>query len=735
MSHTVTGKIISEKYSNNKFTYTIEDKENSSKREYGYFTNGNINNRISPLFEITISYDTVERYGKKFNNIKTVEYGAVLKNTKNIEDLLIMQVKFTKGFTKKVIDKFGEDVMRVLIDEPELLKEIVHRGKDIELGKLKRFTEDMEKFRMYSYLSSLGIKSKYHEGIINLIGHDRNKLREIIYEMKMPFDMCDKAALSMGYEKNSPERIGAFNEMMMKNAMNKGQLYIDLEKIKPMCVEYEVNVKDCLEKMIKMGDYYTSKRIYEMEKYVERFCMKLMRKDVNNNYEYDDTAKNNLDPSQGKAIEMIMNNGISIVNGGAGTGKTYTVAKCVNEMLEKKVLVFILAPTGAAVERIRSENELKKVLDKMVFVSTIHSFLYSFMSGNNLKFASEIYDEIVVCIDEMSMVDLKLFYKLLSLLESFMKKIRMVLLGDYNQLPSIGGGKVLRDLIDVSIDYNIKFKNPNKWDSNKMKYISLQVNHRQSGKRIYENGENILRCENIEPDDEECIYVKISEINEVVPKMMEVLGKYKIDYSNSCIIAPTNRMVAKINNKLQEYYNPDGKEITDELRIGDKVMQTKNDKKKEVYNGSILLIDDVIGVGKDIPLKKAMKSNDETIKVKCEYYPNDNGMKGGLLRMYNAEELDKLRLAYSFTVHKSQGKGYDTVIVVIHSSMEWMLNKNILYTAVTRAKKRCIIIGDKEGLKKCKREMEERVTGLFKNVNVSDTKKSERNNEYKEKNM
>jgi len=728
MANKITGCIIHESFNNGKYSYTIVDRDNGQKGVYGYFCNGNLQNRLSTLYEVTITYNIVEKYGKTFYNIDTVNYGALLKNTKNLEDFLTRSVKFTKTFAKKVMDKFGDDTIRVLIEEPQLLESIIHRGKNVELEKVKKFTADMEKYKMYSYLSSLGIKSKYHERIINTVKYDKEELKRKIYEIKIPFGISDEIGMKMGYEKTDPNRIKAFNKMIIKKVMKRGDLYITKEEIEPECVKHNIPLKNVLGKMVKMNYYYTSEDVYKMEKFVEDICLQLATVDVHNDYEYDDVANNDLDPSQGKAIEMMMANAICIVNGGAGTGKTYTLANFANKILDKEVIVFVLAPTGAAVERIRTEKQLEKILDISVFVSTIHSFLMN----NNYKKYPEInksitrtlqdstnYDEIIICIDEMSMVDLKLFYKLLVLLKPYLKKVRLIILGDYNQLPSIGGGNVLRDMIDVSIDYNIKFNDFQKWKKesySKIKYICLQRNHRQLGKKIYENGKNILNGDDIVPDDKEIILIEKSDEIEARRAVIEIITKLNIDFKNSCVITPVNSYVDKLNIRLQKYYNENGEDLSDGFKINDKVMYLKNDKGKQIYNGSILLIKGVDGipVGQTLEDMKDWK----LVEFKCEYFPNDNGMINGIKKKYKHDDVENLKLAYSFTVHKSQGKGYDDVIIVIHSSMGHMLNKNSFYTALTRAKKRCIIISDKKGLEMCKRNMPERVTGLFKNSKV-----------------
>jgi len=717
MSYELTGYIKSEKYIEKygMYIYSIKNKKNDVVEDFTYFSEEGLNT----LYEVTIKYNIKDTEEKRYKTIKTIEYGNPIKDNTKIEDLLLRKIQLTKTFTNKIIEAYGEDTLKIILETPEELKKIKHRNIGKELEKINTFTKDQKGFKMSIYLTENGIGTKYHKSIISYYNGEIEELKGEIYEIcsscKVPFGICDKMALMNGYNKSDPKRIETFIYHIYKESNNKGKLYLSYLEIDEKCknsgLQKIINTKEVIEKLVKIGEYYTSKKMYEIEKTIEKTCEYLIKKPpiIKSNYEYDpediDERYKKDDPSQMKALEMVLKNSISIINGGAGTGKTYTIGNVVEEILNvknKEALIYILAPTGAAIERIKT-NE--KIANKRVNVRTIHSFLYLNKENEGPESLGKLinkYDELIICIDEMSMVDMKLFYKLIETINEYIEKTKLVILGDYNQLPSIRGGNLLSDM----------------YKSGKIKVETLKNNHRQRiGNKlngIYHNSQNILNGKDLVFDEKECIYVE-NTYKYTFENLKEVIKKYGISYENTCVITPKKKVgicVNIINQKLQKIYNKNEKNISPKhnLKVGDKVMQNVNNKKKDVYNGSIMMIEGVIPPTEKTPIEI----------VKCRYYSDDNNMEEinrkarYTMKMYEMKELDEIELAYSFTIHKSQGKGYDNVIIIIDASMKIMLNKKILYTAITRAKKRCIIIGSNEALELCKQEMTERITGLFK---------------------
>src|SRR3984885_10964164 len=395
------------------------------------------------------------------------------------------------------------------------------------------------------------------------------------------------------------------------------------------------------------------------------------------NIEFDkNTYAKNADKNQIDAISNAIRHSISIITGAPGTGKSYIINKIIKE-LHKHNKIYLLAPTGTAVERLRNENVNSKYNTE---IRTLQSFLYLHKKNikkeenkkeknkkeNNEQFMSiqelySNYNEFIIIIDEMSMVDLYLFYKFMNQISIIFDKIILILIGDKNQLPSIRGGNVLNDLII----------------SGQIKCTVLNKIYRQKKIVISNNAKLVLNGENIQPDDNNFIYIKTNTKKMMKINLFNVIKKYKINYENSSILIPLRKKgicVDKYNLILQNYYNPiDSHSIQNDknefqFRIGDKIMHGKNNKDKDIYNGSILFVESTINE-KSLP------------NIRCQYYQSETKQGNYRLIEYktNDEITDnKLNLSYATTIHKAQGKGYDTVVIIIHSSMTHCLYRNLL---------------------------------------------------------
>lgn len=566
------------------------------------------------------------------------------------------------------------------------------------------------------------------------------------FKCGVPFDICDKVALKHGYDHTDTNRIIAFLVYMYKESNHEGKLYLSQNNISDFssqCVQ--LSVKLLLKYLVQIDldgkMYYTLPEIYKKEKQIEKICNELRKHDHKISYaeefeNYMTYTTEDIDIYQYDTLQCAIGNNISIITGRPGTGKTYTIAQICSIVTQKKVLVYILAPTGAAVERIKSSTYIQQLSGQNFHIKTIHSFI----NLNNLpvgtygcdkckgygdpnrplcecvdqpiSLSKQGYEEIIFFIDEMSMVGLNLFHRFMSIIKNFVNRSRLILLGDPNQLPSIDGGNILKDMMTCS----------------KIKCMELRQQHRQISEDnvIVKNAERVLKGKDLVVDGVSVKFIEMTPDN-VYRTIIRTIKKEEIKFQNSAIITPQRQkgICSNVMNVyLQHYYNKSGEVIpkfklinnkvlkfpNDDdgaLRIGDKVVQLVNDWKRDIFNGSILTVDEVLEEG-----------------IRCKYYKDDNkvGSADFEFRGYHAEQIDNLSLAYAITIHKAQGKGYDNVVIVIHSSMKRMLNKNLLYTAITRAKSKCIIIGDKAGLDECKKEMPLRVTNLFKNQVVRENK-------------
>ena len=720
MAYTIKGKIINEKkLGNNVCKYLI--KSGNETESYTYFGKG-----ISNIYEIIITYDKQnnEKWGQQ-KIIKTVEYGEITMDEKIIKDLLINKIKITKTLTEKIINEHGTNSLNIIINEPKELKKIKHNKIEEQLKKIEEWKKDDIESKFNVYLTKYGIHTKHHSRIIKYYERDINELKEAMYDMytccEVPFDECDNAALKIGYARNNKARINAFIYMVYKKNNKNGILYLSKSDIKTMCQKYLIKSSEVIVLLVPVGlarvgldptsspqgvpinhdnkKYYTTKCYYKKEKKIEEICMILANKKPNIHVEYDNDeliVTTLTDTKQRMAVKIALENCISIVNGAPGTGKTYIIQHITKKICEKNVMVYILAPTGAAVEKIKSDKGIKNLTySNKIKIKTVHSFLgTNKLEDNNeksIKKINKVYDEFVFFIDEMSMVSLNLMYEFLKIIDNIKTKTKLILLGDYDQLPSIESGDILKDMIKCE----------------KIKCTTLTKNYRsEKCQSIIENAKLVLDGNEIKPDGKQLIYIE-TDLEHTFAKLKKIINKYEIDYKKSCILIPTRKNkigTIEANKRLQKIYNSNGEQMIDNYKKNDKVMQNKNDYERDVYNGSILLV--------------------ETIKdnvMECKYYEDDSDLSTDKYNIVKYEEnkLKELELAYAMTIHKAQGKGYDDVIVIVHSSMYSMaLNRNLLYTAITRAKQRCIIIGDKGGLDECKKKRPERVTNLFKNAEM-----------------
>lgn len=366
------------------------------------------------------------------------------------------------------------------------------------------------------------------------------------------------------------------------------------------------------------------------------------------------------DDTQIEAIKSFFKESMSLIIGGPGTGKT-TIIKAIvsiyNEYFFSNTLM-VLAPTGRAAKRVSEMNDVPS--------KTIHSLLKWDKETNSFSFNEDnpiLFDTLII--DEFSMVDNGLFAALLKA-STYVKKI--CLIGDANQLPSIRQGNLLEDLID----------------SNKFKVTNLKYNHRQkNGNDIISLANGIIE-DNIDFDSYNKDDVRFVDIN-TVDKMMIIKSissmlNNGLELNDIQLLSPMYRGeygIDSLNLLMQEAFNPiiinDNKHIRGLYRLNDKVLQLKNRPSDDVYNGDI---------GKLVEIDNDSNNLIVNYQDTLVYYPFD--------------DLSDLTLAYTLSVHKSQGSEYNTVFLIISKQHRHMLSKKLIYTAITRCKKHLIIIGDKD---------------------------------------
>ena len=671
-------------------------------------------------------------------------YGVQLKvlNYEIIEptDILDMERYLASGAikgigpstAKKIIKHFGEDTFRIIEEEPERLSEIkgITERKAISIAtqmserhELRNVVMFMQK---YGISNSMAIKlyDEYGSQIKSIILNNPYKLaREV---NGIGFKRADEIAAKTGVKLDSEFRIQCGIIHCLKEASTDGHTYLPREELIRSAYELlgvcesdierqldelkierqliEVKSEDRLN--IYLSEYYQIEKncavkLLTLTRYSDRISASELDSEIKSIESELDIELHDL---QREAVIKALSEGLFILTGGPGTGKTTTI-KSIISGLERRNLRFVLAaPTGRAAKRMSETTGYE--------ASTIHRLL---SIKHNPEERVDAYFEMnednpldvdAVIIDEASMVDILLF-------NSFLKAIspgcKLIIVGDSNQLPSVGPGQVLKDMLDSGVCPNVE-----------LKYIFRQSNesHIVTYAHMINNGEQIdfttkyedfflLKRDNYEEIRQALLYLiceKLPKHFNTSPMQIQVLTPMKKGALG----------VWELNRILQEYINPPSdKKVELEygeniFRVGDKVMQTKNNydmewnimstygisaqRGKGVFNGDIGIIDHI---------------NKPSRLIRITF---DDGREAE----YSYETLEELELAYAITIHKSQGSEYPVVIMPLLGGPRSLLYRNLLYTGVTRAKDCVVILGSENTVKemiRCENE-NRRYTGL-----------------------
>ncbi len=671
-------------------------------------------------------------------------YGVQLKvlNYEIIEptDILDMERYLASGAikgigpstAKKIIKHFGEDTFRIIEEEPERLSEIkgITERKAISIAtqmserhELRNVVMFMQK---YGISNSMAIKlyDEYGSQIKSIILNNPYKLaREV---NGIGFKRADEIAAKTGVKLDSEFRIQCGIIHCLKEASTDGHTYLPREELIRSAYELlgvcesdierqldelkierqliEVKSEDRLN--IYLSEYYQIEKncavkLLTLTRYSDRISASELDSEIKSIESELDIELHDL---QREAVIKALSEGLFILTGGPGTGKTTTI-KSIISGLERRNLRFVLAaPTGRAAKRMSETTGYE--------ASTIHRLL---SIKHNPEERADAYFEMnednpldvdAVIIDEASMVDIFLFN---SLLKAISPGCKLIIVGDSNQLPSVGPGQVLKDMLDSGVCPNVE-----------LKYIFRQSNesHIVTYAHMINNGEQIdfttkyedfflLKRDNYEEIRQALLYLiceKLPKHFNTSPMQIQVLTPMKKGALG----------VWELNRILQECINPPSdKKVELEygeniFRVGDKVMQTKNNydmewdimstygisaqRGKGVFNGDIGIIDHI---------------NKPSRLIRITF---DDGREAE----YSYETLEELELAYAITIHKSQGSEYPVVIMPLLGGPRSLLYRNLLYTGVTRAKDCVVILGSENTVKemiRCENE-NRRYTGL-----------------------
>lgn len=599
-----------------------------------------------------------------------------------------------KKTAELIYKKFGDESIDIVFNEPEKLLSIQGIGKK-KLEKIKESSLDARDSReALLYLQGLNISfnlsnkiyKAYGDNTISIVKTNPYKLYEDI--SGIGFVMADNIAINMQMESDSKFRISAAILYVLKNyaemsgscAIKKEDLLdktFDLIKVDKNKISEQISEDFFKSKIqiIKIGDdeFVYEKDIYKAEKSSAINLSRLQ----NEKYIFDIEINEDLDAfskEQEIAIREAFNNMLLVITGGPGTGKTTIIKAICNILYENGLKFNLAAPTGRAAKRMQESTDNSALTIHRLIGIKPESLIPEFNEENPLE-----CDYVIV--DEASMIDIKLMDKLLKALSS---NTALILVGDHNQLPSVGCGNVLKDILDTDIK-SVRLKKIFR----QAKESNIVVNAHRINDGLYPilNQKNKdfffidSNSQNFEKDLLDLVkfrlpnYYKLDPINDIqilAPSKKSLWGVSKInDICQKELNKNTNSI--KINNKI--------------FKLNDKVMQVRNNYDlvsldsgnfdDGVYNGDI---------GRIIDIDRERES------LKVEFYD-------GNIVSYKKEDIKDLDLSYAITIHKSQGSEFDCVLIPMMSTAYMLLNRNLLYTAITRAKKLVILLGEKRILK------------------------------------
>lgn len=614
-----------------------------------------------------------------------------------------------KKTAELIYEKFGDKSIDVVFNEAEKLLSIQGIGKK-KLEKIKESTiEARDSREALLYLQGLNISfnlsnkiyKAYGDNTISIVKTNPYKLSEDI--SGIGFVMADNIAMNMQMKNDSKFRISAAISYILKNdaemsgscALKKEDLLnktFDLIKVDKNRINEQIN-EDLLKSKIQIIKIGEDEFVYDRDIYkAEKSCAINLSRLQNEKYIFDVKINEDFDAfskEQEIAIKEAFNNMLLVITGGPGTGKT-TIIKAICNILNENNLKFNLAaPTGRAAKRMQESTEnVAFTIHRLIGIKP-ESPIPEFNEENTL-------DCDYVILDEASMIDIKLMDKLLKALSS---KTALILVGDHNQLPSVGAGNVLKDILDTDIK------------AVKLKKIFRQAKESNIVVNAHKINDGLYPILNQKNKDFFFINSNSKKFqNDLLDLVKNRLPNYyKLDPINDIqILAPSKKSlwgIVNINDLCQKELNrnPNSIKINNRIfKLGDKVMQVRNNYELEslnpdnfddgVYNGDI---------GRIIDIDKNMES------LKVEFYD-------GNIVSYKKEDVKDLDLSYAITIHKSQGSEFDCVLIPMMPASFMLLNRNLLYTAITRAKKLVILLGEKKILKQMVRNNNEskRLTNL-----------------------
>lgn len=589
-------------------------------------------------------------------------------------------------YAKRLVEAFGTDTLRVIDEEPHRLRDVPGIGKKRALQIREGWAEQRAVQSIMIFLQGHGITAsqsvkiyqQYGDGAMAILRNNPYQLAEDISGIS--FKGADKIAMEMGIAKDADERLEAGVAHVLQQATVHGHLFLPATELleesvrlldigpEPMAAaldrailsakiirdqeacytpkahQAEVGTADYLKRLISTPS--ESIEILSMENALKWVQKKLAIE---------------LAEEQQEAIRTGLQSKVMVITGGPGTGKT-TVINSLLSILDKKSVSYLLAaPTGRAAKRMEEATDRES--------RTIHRLLeFSPKFGGFARDESDPLLTDLVIIDEASMLDMQLMFSLVKALPPF---ARLILVGDIDQLPSVGAGNVLMDIIASQVIPVVRLQTI--FRQAEQSGIVVNAHRINTGQHPQFNTEDFFVIDR--PDPARALETIVEVVTNRLPKKFGLDAIHDIQ-----VLSPMRRGetgMIRINEALQAAMNPEGSPIAKrDLREGDKVMQLRNNYELDVYNGDVGVISRVDTVAKEVEVA----------------YEDQRRI------LYGFDDLDDLGLAYAMTVHKSQGSEYPAVVIPMLSQHYMMLQRNVLYTAITRGKQLVVIVGDEKAV-------------------------------------
>ena len=633
----------------------------------------------------------------------------------------------------RIVRRFKEDTFRIIEEEPERLAEIkgISERKAMEISsqveEKRELRQAMIFLQKYGISINLAVKiyHKYGSEIYSILQENPYRLADDI--QGGGFKIADEIAARVGIRTDSDFRIRSGIQYALLQAAGEGHTYLPKEELTKRTArlleiepEYiEKHYMDlAMERKIILKETNGNVKVFASSYYLMEANTAAMLAELDIRYDVpvremedrirriEDSSGMELDELQKQAVQEAVQNGLFVLTGGPGTGKTTTINTIIRYFELEGMDIYLAAPTGRAAKRMSETSGYEaKTIHRMLELNGGVEETAGFERNESNPLGAD-----VVIVDEMSMVDISLMH---SLLKAIVPGTRLILVGDANQLPSVGPGSVLRDIIE----------------SGKYQVVRLNKIFRQASQSdIVVNAHKINEGKEVILDNKsrDFFFLKRYDADVIISVVIQLIKQKLPKYVDAKpfdiqVLTPMRKGllgVERLNRILQQYLNPkDAKKAEHEVgdrifREGDKVMQIKNNYQLEweVRSKYGLAIDKGLGVfNGDMGIVRQINDFAQTVTVEFEE---------GKMVEYAYKGLDELELAYAITIHKSQGSEYPAVVIPLLHGPKMLMNRNLLYTAVTRARKCVTLVGDETVFEQMEHNVTEQVrySGLIDRI-------------------